>query len=119
MRLACFFGVEWLFFTLRYCENLLVFLCVASLCKRTTCNVCFVRVRVCVYVCVCLSVGTLSCTHSKVIHKVDIPAMDWPCATFPQLKYPLEEHESENKMAEQKALEEVKTSERAQNRQKK
>ena len=55
------------------------------------------------------TVGTLSCTHSKVVHKVDIPAMDWPCATFPVLKYPLKEHEAENKKAEQKSLEEVYT----------
>ena len=64
-------------------------------------------IYVCVRVCVCMSAGTLSCTHSKVIHKVDIPAMDWPCATFPRLKYPLEQHEAENKATEQKSLEEV------------
>ena len=73
----------------------------------TSCNVTTSFVCVCVCVCVVMSTGTLSCTHSKVIHKVDIPAMDWPCATFPQLKYPLEQYETENRKAEQRALEEV------------
>ena len=51
--------------------------------------------------------GTLSCTHSKVLHKLDIPAFDWPIASFPQLKYPLENFESENIQEEQRCLEEV------------
>lgn len=51
--------------------------------------------------------GSLSCTRSKAIHKLDIPAFDWPQATFPQLKYPLEEHEAENAAAEQASLDEV------------
>ncbi len=38
------------------------------------------------------SLGALSATRSKAIHKVDIPAFHWPVAPFPQLKYPLEEH---------------------------
>jgi 4-aminobutyrate aminotransferase / (S)-3-amino-2-methylpropionate transaminase len=51
--------------------------------------------------------GSLSTTHSKPIHKLDIPAFDWPQATFPLLKYPLEENVEYNKKAEQEALENV------------
>ncbi|KYK61442.1 4-aminobutyrate aminotransferase [Drechmeria coniospora] len=51
--------------------------------------------------------GTLSCTRSKPIHKIDIPAFDWPQATFPQLKYPLEQHAEENAKAEQASIDEV------------
>jgi 4-aminobutyrate aminotransferase/(S)-3-amino-2-methylpropionate transaminase len=36
--------------------------------------------------------GALSCTRSKPIHKLDIPAFHWPKAPFPALKYPLEQH---------------------------
>jgi 4-aminobutyrate aminotransferase/(S)-3-amino-2-methylpropionate transaminase len=49
--------------------------------------------------------GCLSTTHSKAIHKVDIPAFDWPTAPFPKLKYPLEEHEAENRAEENRCLE--------------
>lgn len=28
--------------------------------------------------------GSLSCTHSKAIHKLDVPLFDWPCADFPR-----------------------------------
>ena len=51
--------------------------------------------------------GSLSCTHSKVIHKLDVPAFDWPVAPFPKLKYPLEEFTRENREEEQRCLEEV------------
>jgi 4-aminobutyrate aminotransferase/(S)-3-amino-2-methylpropionate transaminase len=51
--------------------------------------------------------GSLSCTRSKPIHKLDIPAFDWPQASFPQLKYPLEQHADENALEEQRCLEEV------------
>jgi 4-aminobutyrate aminotransferase/(S)-3-amino-2-methylpropionate transaminase len=51
--------------------------------------------------------GSLSCTRSKPIHKLDIPAFDWPQASFPQLKYPLEQHAEENAREEQRCLEEV------------
>ena len=51
--------------------------------------------------------GVLSTTHSKPIHKLDIPAFDWPIAPFPQLKYPLEDHMTENKAEEQRCLEKV------------
>lgn len=50
------------------------------------------------------SLGALSATRSKAIHKVDIPAFHWPVAPFPQLKYPLEEHASENAAEEARCL---------------
>lgn len=51
--------------------------------------------------------GSLSCTRSKDIHKVDIPAFNWPCAPFPKLKYPLEKHEKENREEEERCLKEA------------
>ncbi|XP_060757094.1 4-aminobutyrate aminotransferase, mitochondrial [Neoarius graeffei] len=51
--------------------------------------------------------GSLATTHSKVIHKLDIPSFDWPIAPFPSLKYPLEEFVRENAQEEARCLEEV------------
>lgn len=51
--------------------------------------------------------GCLATTHSKVIHKLDIPSFDWPIAPFPKLKYPLEEFVQENAQEEARCLEEV------------
>nr|NVI72074.1 putative 4-aminobutyrate aminotransferase, mitochondrial-like protein [Cucujiformia] len=51
--------------------------------------------------------GTLSTTHSKAIHKLDIPAFDWPIARFPQYRYPLEENKEENRAEDTKCLAEV------------
>ncbi|RYP71393.1 hypothetical protein DL769_004701 [Monosporascus sp. CRB-8-3] len=51
--------------------------------------------------------GSLSTTHSKAIHKLDIPAFDWPVAPFPRLKYPLSDHAAENKTEEERCLQEV------------
>ncbi|XP_064477476.1 4-aminobutyrate aminotransferase, mitochondrial-like [Ornithodoros turicata] len=48
--------------------------------------------------------GALSTTHSKSIHKLDIPSFDWPIARFPEYKYPLEEFESHNKQEDDKSL---------------
>lgn len=48
--------------------------------------------------------GALSCTHSKPIHKLDIPSFDWPIAPFPRYKYPLEENERENKQEDERCL---------------
>ena len=31
--------------------------------------------------------AALSCTHSKAIHKLDVPLYDWPCADFPRYKF--------------------------------
>ncbi|CAF4243665.1 unnamed protein product, partial [Rotaria magnacalcarata] len=48
--------------------------------------------------------GALSCTHSKAIHKLDIPSFDWPIAPFPRYKYPLEANERENAKEDEKCL---------------
>lgn len=53
------------------------------------------------------TIGALSATHSKALHKVDIPAFDWPVAQFPRLKYPLEEHVQENREEEANCLAQV------------
>ncbi|XP_062130505.1 4-aminobutyrate aminotransferase, mitochondrial [Drosophila sulfurigaster albostrigata] len=53
------------------------------------------------------TLGALSTTHSKYIHKLDVPSFDWPIASFPQYKYPLEENVAENKKEDEKCLAEV------------
>ncbi|XP_053551219.1 4-aminobutyrate aminotransferase, mitochondrial [Bombina bombina] len=53
------------------------------------------------------TLGCLATTHSKAIHKLDIPSFDWPIAPFPRLKYPLEQFVKENKDEEARCLEEV------------
>lgn len=53
------------------------------------------------------TLGALSTTHSKYIHKIDVPSFDWPIASFPQYKYPLEENIAENKKEDEKSLSEV------------
>ena len=51
--------------------------------------------------------GSLSTTHSKAIHKLDMPAFDWPMAPFPKLRYPLEEYAAENRAEEERCLNET------------
>ncbi|KAH8239414.1 hypothetical protein KR032_003992 [Drosophila birchii] len=53
------------------------------------------------------TLGALSTTHSKYIHKLDVPSFDWPIASFPQYKYPLEENVEYNKKEDEKCLSEV------------
>lgn len=53
------------------------------------------------------SLAALACTHSKYIHKIDIPSLDWPIAPFPRYKYPLEEHKCENDNEDARCLEAV------------
>lgn len=50
------------------------------------------------------TMGALTCTHSKTVHKIDVPAFDWPTAPFPRLQYPLEENQQENAEEEQRCL---------------
>jgi len=50
------------------------------------------------------TLGALTCTHSKAIHKLDVPAFDWPIAQFPRYKYPLEVYEQENAQEDQRCL---------------
>uniref|UniRef100_A0A8D1DNT8 Uncharacterized protein n=1 Tax=Sus scrofa TaxID=9823 RepID=A0A8D1DNT8_PIG len=52
------------------------------------------------------TMGCLATTHSKAIHKIDIPSFDWPIAPFPRLKYPLEDFVKENQQEEARCLEE-------------
>jgi len=53
------------------------------------------------------TLGVLSTTHSKAIHKLDIPAFDWPIASFPRYRYPLEENVRENAEEDARCLAEV------------
>ncbi|KAF7637224.1 hypothetical protein Mgra_00003400 [Meloidogyne graminicola] len=53
------------------------------------------------------SLGMLSLTRSKAIHKVDIPAFKWPSANFPRYLYPLEENKKYNDEQDKKCLDEV------------
>lgn len=53
------------------------------------------------------SLGALSATRSKAIHKVDFPAFDWPVVPFPANRFPLDVHAAENAAAETRALERV------------
>ena len=48
--------------------------------------------------------GPLSATHSKLIHKADLPAFPWPTVPFPANRFPLAEHAVANARAEAEAL---------------
>ncbi|MDP2311472.1 MAG: aminotransferase class III-fold pyridoxal phosphate-dependent enzyme [Pseudomonadota bacterium] len=50
------------------------------------------------------SLGALSATRSKPIHKIDIPAFAWPVAPFPANRFPLEDFEETNRAAEARSL---------------
>uniref|UniRef100_A0A0K0EAS7 (S)-3-amino-2-methylpropionate transaminase n=1 Tax=Strongyloides stercoralis TaxID=6248 RepID=A0A0K0EAS7_STRER len=50
------------------------------------------------------SLAMLSCTRSKAVHKVDIPAHDWPISPFPRYKYPLNDNVEYNKKQDQDCL---------------
>ncbi|HMV69448.1 MAG TPA: aminotransferase class III-fold pyridoxal phosphate-dependent enzyme, partial [Myxococcota bacterium] len=51
--------------------------------------------------------GPLSATHSKVIHKADLPAFPWPTVPFPASRWPLDVYAAENAAAEQASLDEL------------
>ncbi|XP_061402308.1 4-aminobutyrate aminotransferase, mitochondrial [Musca vetustissima] len=53
------------------------------------------------------TMGALATTHSKYIHKIDIPTFDWPVASFPQYRYPLEENVMYNQDQDKRCLAEV------------
>ncbi|EFN68248.1 4-aminobutyrate aminotransferase, mitochondrial [Camponotus floridanus] len=53
------------------------------------------------------TLACLSTTHSKYIHKIDVPALDWPIASFPEYKYPLDENMRENQREDKRCLAEV------------
>ena len=48
--------------------------------------------------------GPLSATHSKVIHKADLPAFPWPVVPFPANRWPLERYAEENARLEAASL---------------
>jgi len=51
--------------------------------------------------------GCLTATHSKAIHKLDIPAFDWPIAPFPKLQYPLNQNQEANEAEEKRCIDQV------------
>ena len=53
--------------------------------------------------------GALSCTHSKPIHKLDVPSFDWPIATYPRYTYPLADHAEANRQLDEQCLAEVRS----------
>ncbi len=50
------------------------------------------------------SLGALSATRSRAIHKVDFPAFDWPVVEFPANRFPRSEHQAYNDEVEARAL---------------
>lgn len=48
--------------------------------------------------------ASLACTHSKPIHKLDVPLQPWPVSDFPRYKYPLEENARENAAEDTRCL---------------
>ncbi len=53
------------------------------------------------------TLGALSATRSKPIHKLDMPAFDWPVAPFPTNRFPLDAHARLNRETEARVLEQV------------
>lgn len=50
------------------------------------------------------TLGSLSATRSKAIHKLDFPAFDWPVVPFPANHFPLAAHAEANGAAEARSL---------------
>ena len=50
------------------------------------------------------SIAGMTATHSKLIHKADLPAFGWPTAIFPAARWPRERYAEENLKAEAEAL---------------
>lgn len=53
------------------------------------------------------TLGVLATTHSKYIHKIDIPTFPWPVADFPQYCYPLNENIEHNNAEDKRCLAQV------------
>ena len=51
--------------------------------------------------------GVLAATHSKAVHKLDVPTLDWPIAKFPRYKYPLEDNVEYNRNQDDECLKDV------------
>jgi 4-aminobutyrate aminotransferase/(S)-3-amino-2-methylpropionate transaminase len=54
------------------------------------------------------SLGALSATRSKPIHKLDFPAFEWPVLPFPASRFPLDACEAENRASEAHVLQRAK-----------
>src|SRR5262249_26668938 len=52
-------------------------------------------------------IGPLSATHSKVIHKADVPAFPWPVAPFPANRFPLARSAEDSARADRAARAEL------------
>ncbi len=59
------------------------------------------------------TLGSLSATRSKPVHKLDFPAFDWPVVPFPASRFPLDAHADTNREAEARSLEAVEAALRA------
>ncbi|CAJ0929553.1 unnamed protein product, partial [Mesorhabditis belari] len=53
------------------------------------------------------TLALLSVTHSKPIHKVDMPVLDYPIGDYPRYKYPLEENKEYNDKQDRDCLADV------------
>lgn len=53
------------------------------------------------------TLGVLATTHSKAVHKQDVPTFDWPIAKFPDYKYPYEENVEYNQQQDHDCLKDV------------
>ncbi len=53
------------------------------------------------------SLGALSLTRSKAIHKLDFPSFAWPAVPFPGNRFPLAQYGDENRAIEARSLEAV------------
>lgn len=53
------------------------------------------------------TIGTLATTHSKALHKLDVPTLDWPIADFPAYKYPYEDNLEYNQKQDNDCLKNV------------
>jgi len=53
------------------------------------------------------TLGALSTTHSKPIHKLDFPSFDWPIANFPRYKYPLESNVAYNNEQDKSCIQNI------------
>ncbi len=51
--------------------------------------------------------GPLSATHSKLMHKADMPAFPWPTCEFPSSRWPLDRHADENQAREARSIAEL------------
>jgi len=48
--------------------------------------------------------ASLACTHSKYIHKIDVPLSQWQVSDFPRYKYPLDQFTRENAEEDERCL---------------